>query len=339
MGKYIRKIGITEIALALLFIFSIFLSLSAAIPTTLYSKTNYPNGVSHEDWNRHSVWIKNIINGNFSTIYDYPPYFHLTMIPFVLLLGENIRFMQIIFAVLTTAMILYFAYEMENKYVMIFLSILLGTNIVFITFNSQLVPQTLDYYIFPLVVMSFFKKKNFIASAGLISLIYNHLVGIFFLGIIFIYSIFKRKDFLKYFIFIVICCLPIFFIYYLPNLIDIIRFFDGKVDNNMFIVGGNATTNFTETGQMFENSWSKQFVSPIENFFIFNGFIAWSLLPFSLYILYRKKFKLSEMQIFYIVWCLCLMPMIIFNALRWSSYFMIPFSLLIVSILVGKDVQ
>lgn len=328
MGKYSNEIRIIEkFLLGYFFIVCIILLLSTAIPTTL----NYDK-VSSEDWNRHSIWIGRILKGDFTTIYEYPPFFHLIMALPVYFFKENIRYLQVVFAVLTSASILYFIYKKYGKLPMIIASFLLATNIVFLTFNSQLIPQVLDYILMPLIVLAYFKGKYFTTSLGLIFLIYNHLVGIFFFGIFFVYSLLWNRKYLKYLLLVVILSSPIFYIHYLPNFMDIARFFQGDTSGNMFIVGRNITTNFSATGQMFQGEWDKQFTQPLVNFFAFNGFIMWAILPFIIYLLIKEK-QIDDWQRFYLVWCICLMPMILFNVLRWSSYFLMPLMLFEVSVI------
>lgn len=297
---------------------SVFILLAMAVFSTL-KPSPYANGAAAEDWNRHSVWVQRLIKGDFTTIYEYPPFFHLFMIPFVLLLNDSIKYFQIIFAILVIASMSYYLYKKEGKNAMILAFFLFSTSIVFQIYFFTLTPQVLDYILFPLIIMAYFNKKYFITSLGLVALMYNHLAGIAFFLVFLVYSLFYDKRYLKYLLLVVILSLPIFYIYYSWNFISFCSEITGKY--------------FWETGQLWQTGWDLQFTGVWYKFLFYTGLAIWVLLPISLYFLIKNKFKLNDLQKFYLVWILCFLPLLFFNVWRGMSYLIIPLTILEASII------
>jgi hypothetical protein len=193
-----------------------------------------------------------------------------------------------------------------------------------------LTPQVLDFILFPMIIIAYFKDRYTLASIGMIALFYNHMFGIVVFAVMLCHSLILKRNFLKYLLAVLICSLPIIFIYYVPT-------FFGAYISPVKTVGLNMINDFSETHQFWQNAWDKQFVWPIERFIVFTGFLSWVLLPVTIYGMHKQK-KFDSWQLMMAIWCAVLMPIFIFNVWRWASYFMIPLSIFEVSVIsrMGK---
>jgi hypothetical protein len=155
--------------------------------------------------------------------------------------------------------------------------------------------------------------------------------GAVFFGIMLVHSLLTKRKFLKYLMVVLVCTLPMIYFYYIPLFMDVVS------PNYMVLTGTTNPKSFAETSQIWQTAWDKQFVWPIERFVVFTGFLSWVLLPVTIYGMYKQK-KFDSWQLMLAVWCMCLMPIFIFNVWRWASYFMIPFSIFEASVIarLGK---
>ena len=282
------------------------------IPVFLSSLTGK---ITATDWTyRHSVWIGKYLQGDFSPVLDYPPLFHWIMI--ILTIGLEIPaiWFQVIFALLSTAGILYYTYKSENEETLLYVSILLASSIAYVSFAGSLMPQALDYLLFPLICLAYFKKKYVLVIVGLLTIFFMHLTGMIFLWILLIHSLYtKRYKFATIFIIIIFLLSPIFYYYGFIAMhhIDVIWDIRSQIE------------------------WEKQYIEPIYKFFGLSGFMTWILLPYASYKLFKKRFKLTETQLLYIFWIGGFLSFIIFQQGIWRmiSYQIVPLSLLVASLL------
>lgn len=278
-----------------------------------------------EDWNRHILWIERYIKGDFSPFYEYPPFFHLFMIPFVLTI-PIIKYFQPILAFLTTLSISYVAYKLEGKFAMILVLYMLVSSFAYLQTSSALIPQALDYIIFSLIIYFLFEDKPIHVSIGLIFLLYNHLIGLFYYLTVIIYSICFKRNLLKYLAIVFIVSLPIFIIYYIPALekLNIIKY--------PVQIEGNWSNDFRETKQIWLEPWAEFFSYPLHNYLFYSSFITWLLLPITIWQMKRQK-RFDKKQFFYAVWTFTFIPLIIFQLWRATSFLIISFAFFQASVL------
>jgi len=283
------------------------------ILTPIIFSTITTNKITATDWvYRHSEWINRYLRGDFTPVYEYPPLFHFLMLPFVYF-DFPIIYFQIVFAILSTFGILYYVKKMENEKAMILMAMLMATSVAYIEFSSALMPQALDYFLFPLVLIAYFKGKNLTVLTGITVIFFMHLIGIIFLGILLIHSLLtKRYKFASYSIILLLMLLPIFYHYtFSPIYYQFIWDFQAQAQ------------------------WESFYISPIYRFFVLSGFLTWILLPFAGYKLARQKFKFDEKLLLYVIWILGFLPLAIFNFGIWRamSYQIVPLSLFVATLI------
>jgi len=122
-------------------------------------ETTIIHGVSANDWTRHVVWINKYLSLDFSTIYHYPPLYHIFMIPSYLILRGMIFVLQPVFFTISFFTILYFVNKYENKYAVLITALTLGTSFCFLQYSHALMPQWLDYVLFPTAFILMKEKK------------------------------------------------------------------------------------------------------------------------------------------------------------------------------------
>jgi len=238
--------------------------------------------ITATDWiYRHSVWINQYLRGDFSPIFVYPPLFHWMMLPFVAF-NFPIKYFQIIFIILSTFGIFYYTYKKESEEILKNAAILLMTGIPYILFSGALMPQALDYFFFPLILLAYFKNNHKIVVISLFLMIFFHITAFIFAGILFLHSLLtKRYKFTKSIFALLLILAPFAFYYnYSAYAID----FQNKYDYKAQI------------------QWESQFISPIWKFFMLSGILTWIYLPFAIYKLYKKKFKINDTQLLYLLW-------------------------------------
>ena len=269
--------------------------------------------ITATDWvYRHSVWIDRYINGDFSSIFQYPPLFHFLMLPFVYF-HFPVVYLQIVFAVLSLFGILYTAYKLENETTLVLMAMFLASSLAFMMFSSALMPQSLDYFLFPLTCIFYFKKKYAPTILILIIMFLMHILGIVFIFILFLHSLLTRKyKFTKILFIILIILVSIFYYYY-------------------FIASYEVDVKWDVKAQ---EKWESDYIFPIYKFFIFSGSMTWLSLVFSIYFVTMKKVKLNEKHLLYLIWALSFIPLSFFGFGIWraTSYSIIPLSYLVASI-------
>jgi hypothetical protein len=266
---------------------------------------------SATDWvYRHSVWIGQYLRGDFSALVNYYPLFEFLMLPFVAM-NFPMQWFQVIFAGLAAFGILYMTYRLESEKTLLYVSILLASSIAFVEFAGSMMPQALDYLVFPIAVV-FYYQKRVKYTAGLLLLDFGmHGAGFIFTGILFLHAMLtKRSRYAKLFFVMLMVMLP-FFVWY--------SFY------------GNAM----EWDYAAQDAWELPYLWPPWNFFFFSGLLAWALLPFALNNLRKVKFKLTEMQLLYVIWIAGFMPLAAFHYGIWRmvSFQIVPLSLLVASLM------
>lgn len=85
--------------------------------------------------------------------------------------------------------------------------------------------------------------------------------------------------------------------------------------------------------------WERQYLDPWWKFFALSGFMTWILLIPAGKKLIENKFKLTDMQILYVLWILAFLPLLIFRMGIWRmiSYQIVPLSLLVASVMSNEN--
>ena len=271
--------------------------------------------ITATDWiYRHSDWIERYLKGDFTPLLEYPPLFHWLMILLTIGLIIPPIYFQVVFAFLSTIGILIYTYKKESEETLLYVSILLASSIAFVSFAGSLMPQALDYFIFPLVCLLYFKKKYALTIVGLLTIFFMHITGMLFLMILFAHSLLtKRYKFAKILFILIILLSPLFYYHNYLSPLSWISKWDFKA----------------------QAEWEAQYITPIYKFFGLSGFLTWILLPYAIYKLYKKRFKLTEAQLLYIIWIGAFFSFVIFQQGVWrmTSYQIVPLSILVASLL------
>lgn len=285
------------------------------IPVVLSTMTGE---ITATDWTyRHSVWISQYLHGDFSPILKYPPLFHFLMMPFMVI-GLPMQIFQIVFIILATVGILYMANRLENENTVIYLSILLATSIAFVEFASALMPQALDYLFFSLAVLFYYQNRVKLMVIPLAIITLMHVMGGFFVLILFAHSFITKKFDMTAILFMLgLIMIPLIFFYSFGNPVP--TPYEWDVEAQML--------------------WESQYTSNPIIFFGMSGFMAWVMLPYAIYKLYGKKFKLTDSQLLYVIWILAFLGLGILEKGIWRmiSYQIVPLSLLVASLVSKND--
>lgn len=282
--------------------------------------------ITASDWTyRHTQWISRYLHGDFTPAVEYPPLFHVMLAPFVAINFPMVWF-QVIFIALSTGGILYYVWKQEGEKTLLYTSMLLASSIAYVSFAGSLMPQALDYFLFPIILLFYFQKKYIPVILGLIAFFFMHLTGAVFIFILLIHSILtRRKKFAVSFLILGLIILPFFLHYINPDAVA-----NRTIDPYVWDFEAQA-------------EWESQYLK-FPEFFIFSGFMMWALIPFALKKMYdewfRESFKLSDTQLLYIIWTLSLIPIAIFGLGWWrmTTYIVVPLSLLVASVL-GNELQ
>ena len=277
-------------------------------------QSSYSGEIGATDWlYRHSVWISRYIQGDFSPIIEYVPLFHWLMLPFVYF-DFPVIWLQVVFISLATFGILYFVRKFGNEKMLLYTSFLLAGSIGFVAGASQLMPQSLDYFLFPICLIFYYQNRVKILVPLLIIMFFLHNTGIIFIGILFAHSFLtKRKKMFFPILIMVIVLSPIFWWY-------------------QFETRQILTWVWDMEAQL---EWESQYLDPLWKFFIYSGFLTWILLPYASYKFCKGKFKFTEMQLLYVIWVVAFLPLPFFNMGWWRmiTYQIVPLSLLVASMM------
>lgn len=271
------------------------------------------------DWNMvHLPTIKQFILGNFTSALTYPPLFQFAMLPLVYF-SFPVKYLQILFAILSVGSILYFVYRFEGLKTMIITGAIILSSFSFLEYSMMLTPSAFDFILFPVVLMFFFEKKYLPASLILLFLMYSHDLGVFWLGALIIYSFFKQRDFLRYGSAVLILSIPALLLYVIPVFMTV--FLSNSFVVQTMLSGGRMFSYFramtpTDISQVY----------PIWNFIQFSGITLWVVLPIALYSMYRFR-SYNRKHLFYLCWILAFLPMFYFIFYRWAVLFVVPFAL------------
>jgi hypothetical protein len=271
--------------------------------------------ITSTDWiYRHNDWAERYLRGDFTPLLEYPPIFHWIMI--ILTIGLTIPpvYFQVIFALLSTLGILYYVLKIENEETLLYVSILLASSIAFVSFAGSLMPQAMDYLIFPLICLAYFKKKYATTTVGLLILFFMHITGMLFIMILLAHSLLtKRYKFATIFTVMIFLLLPFFYYY-----------------NSLAPLSWSVKWDWKT-----QLEWEKQYMNPIYMLFLNSGFLTWILLPYASYKLYKRRFKLTDAQLLYVIWIGAFFSFVIFQEGIWRmiSYQIVPLSILVASLL------
>jgi hypothetical protein len=272
-------------------------------------------GVTAEDWNRLGVWVNDDLTGAWTPLSTYLPTFLVFMMPFVLLsnvVGVSIAWFQVVLFSLATGSLLYITNKFHGFEPMFALSIIMMSCLLFSIWTTALIPQTLDIILFSGFMYFYFNKKYPLATALLVLLGYNHLFGVIFFLITFVFSALYRREFIKFWIVALILCIPAIALYDIPMFFGMRNF-------------TAETPNIVQTEWQIWNTPETLYFSEPLHILMFSGF----LIPAFIYALYkwRKQFKLDDYQKFYLIWALCFIPTAYFCFFRTWTFLIIPMML------------
>lgn len=271
--------------------------------------------ITSTDWvYRHTVWIDYYLKGDFSPALQYPPLFHFLMLPFVAA-GFAIKYMQIVFCVLNLVAVYYFLKHAESESTLLITFMLLATSVTFVGYSSALMPQALDYVLFPMMILLYLKGKDNAAVLVGAAIFAMHLSGLLFMGIIFLHALITKNRAWKKYLIAALILVPIFFYYETVAV---------SLQHDMIEFTWDAVA---------QAEWESQFLEPLK-FIIYSGFMLYVLFPFAVYGAIKKKFKFTKTQLLYIIWIavFLLMAFSHFGVWRMVSYLILPFSLLTASL-------
>lgn len=281
--------------------------------------------ITASDWTyRHTWWISRYLHGDFTPSREYPPLFHLMLAPFVAINFPVVWF-QVLFVTISTTSLLYFVYSFNGVKPLILTSFLLASNIAYVSFAGSLMPQALDYIFFVIVLFFYFKNKYVFTIIGLILSFFMHLTGAIFTLILFLHSL-KMTDKMR------------------PSLISIALLILGLI----LLIPLRHYTSPASTNPIMKDvkwdieaqaEWEAQFLK-FPDFFILSGFLMWGLLPFAIKKLWKEKFKLTEIQLLYVLWIICFIPTGFYGLGWWrmTTYIVVPLSLLVASLVSDDEI-
>lgn len=253
----------------------------------------------------HITAAQNYISSNYTYLSLYPPIFHILLVPFVY--TNTYIYLQPALLLILVSVLLYFSYRMDGSNAMIITGFLLFSSIAFMWYYIALSPQLLDMIIFPLTALAFFSDKYLLASIGLIALFYNHVFGIFFFLVIFMYALIFKRDFIKYSLAAFIAGIP-------PMSISAYPAFMSLFQSNIINI---ITT---------QNNYDPIFWSNIPNFIVWSGSYMWFVLPLVIYSMYKFK-SFQKKHVFYFLWVAVFLIGMYVAFSRWIPLFIVPFIL------------
>ena len=263
--------------------------------------------ITATDWvYRHSVWIGQYLAGDFSMLVNYPPLFHLVMSPFVAA-SAPVIYLQIVFTALNAVAILWFM-RRDGENAVLIAAMLLATSLAFLQMYGSLMPQSLDLLILLPTLVLYLRGRYFPAALGIVGLLFVHLAGAFYFTAFLVHALLtKRYQFVKWLVVIALAISPLYFNYIF----------------GFSLSGWDVAT---------QSDWESQFLG--WRFFFTTSLFAWLLLPWTLKRL-RKANKLTETQLFYIIWAAVFVPLAFTDQGLWRamSFIVIPFIMLTASVL------
>jgi hypothetical protein len=211
---------------------------------------------------------------------------------------------------------------MESEETLLYAAMMLASSIAFVEFAGSLMPQALDYFIFPLICLAYFKRKYAAAIIGLTAITMMHNTGMIFIGILFFHALLKEDwKFVKIFLVMILIFSPMFYYYQFVIKFD---FWDSNA----------------------QELWEQSYLNPFWKFFALSGLLTWILIPYACwklwindwYHLRKKKFIFTDAQKLYIVWIVAFISLGIFHQGIWRmiSYQIVPLSLLVASLVSKK---
>lgn len=243
-----------------------------------------------------------------NTGYLYPPAMHITIALLSLIFFTTplqiMKFLEILLLPLIYIATFFLTYKKyEDKYAAFLCVFLLGSSPAFWDRASQVIPQAIDFLLFPLAVYFFIEKRENIFIFASVYLIYNHsFYAVLLVFSLFIYSIIYDKERVRAFIKIFLLSMPLFIItmLYLPAILR---------------ESGSLQT-LQEIAVLKEPLFAIKYLGYPLFFLIF------------ITIIHAKFHELSELEKIAFLWMLCLTPMIIFFPDRFLQYFSQPLAIL-----------
>lgn len=282
----------------------------------IFLSTLSSDNITATDWTyRHLTMIQQYLRGDFSPLEYYVPLFQWLLLPFVAI-GAPMKWFQVIFAALATIGILYYVSKRESEETVLYTAILLASSIAFVEFAGSLMPQALDFALFPLSILFYYQKRRWPMTGLLLAMFFMHGTGFIFIGILLAHSLITKKWIMfKTLLVLLLITAPIFYYYQFAVTAQIRMLWPWDAAS--------------------QAQWESSYLTPWWKFFAMSGFLTWALLPYAVWRLYKHRFKLSDSQILYILWIAAFLTLIPFNQGIWRaiSYQIVPLSLFVASVI------
>lgn len=274
--------------------------------------TTIEKGVTAEDYNRHGPWAAAWLSGAPVPLSVYPPLFHIFLVPFLLLLGNSIAYLQIALIAGVSATLLYLADKNHGRIAAYLTAGGMVSANIYNLYYSSLTPQTLDMILFPFALLFLSQGKYLKTSLLLIALFYNHSIGAIYFGIVLIIALLTNRKYLRWLPLVILAAAPVLTSYYLPQLLGANDTFSGASLPNEIEVKNQMWATYETVFYMF----------PIEHFIIFNGLIV-VLLPVTVWSLWKRR-NLDRWQFYYAIWFFAFVPLCFFNLFRAWTFMLVP---------------
>jgi len=295
MSKNKKKIY--KVMLLLLFV-GLFFLVTSHLPMVIQNILVSPEPFG-ADWNNfHIKIIEAYSKGDFSRFFNYPPLFHLMLVPLVWLnLIPYVKYLQIIFYLSAIGSSMFLAYKLNGKVASIIMGIILFSSLAFLDRSIQVIPQAIEFIIFPLVILLYNKKKFKTVGLLLLILSYSHSMGIVFTLILFFYTLTVKRNYDKMYLILILA---------IPSLI-------------WFPFGLNPATELSSNAKILLDPLSQIFyASPL--FF--------SFLIVSMFSMFSSNSPNPEKHYLFFLWFLVFTPLAFTLIDRWLQYILVPLIML-----------
>ena len=290
-------------------IFILLMSLGGGL---IITKTGYPSG---SDINLHlrlaEGWLKGeapLFNqAYFNNNYPYPPAFHLTLAFFSFLFFTSplavVKVFQVFLYPAIFLSTFYLVYRKAGIYAGAVTVLLLATSPALWDRGSQIIPQAVDLFVFPVAAYLFLQKKNglFILAASF--MFYNHSVyAALPLFSLFLYSLIYEKERLGVFLKILLLSLPL-----------------------IIVIGAHLEAILAESTSINEEQEGAVLEEPLFAIKYLGYPLFFLLFTVPIHLLFKKA---DNLNVLLILWILSLSPMGIYFPDRFLQYLAQPASAL-----------
>ena len=241
----------------------------------------------------------------------YPPLFHMVLAFFVKI-GIGVQFaalLQALFYPLALGLTAWLVWKFKGPKAAALTAVLILSSVAFFDRNGQVTPQAFAAIFMPLAACAFFKGKERLFLLSIIAMVYSHspyslLLLAAFVAYALLFSFNKKTVFKAFALSVPMVLLILFF---LPSMLS---------------AAGNANTMQEEIIR----------INPLFFFLYYGGaaflvliaaFLAFASEKQSALVL-MKESAVAKLQVFSLVWMVCLLPLVFFFPDRFASYLVAP---------------